>query len=744
MADVNKSVEISYRADLKQLIGQLKKMPGITDAEAKKMVSQLDRQFKRAERSAKKASAKQAKAMKGVSSSANKASLSVQNLGNQTKGLNKAFAGAGQAATMLSPELGEMLSIGAGLTGAFESLTKGLKNLNPAWLVLGAVVGAAAVAYGVLNDENEKHLDLLTRTKEAEEAERQRMAGLASTVESVSDRYRKAATALAIFTGQTTEMDAEILAKKTEINRATQNDVDAMSERIRKNEQLVEILNREATAFGMMTDEEKELVKAAQMRFETVNKTVDISAALIDGGKAARARNVLEKELSKEIDEQKNIRDAIVIRGEQTVEMTEELIRLQNEYNEAQKEEEARLKRIKKFKDDLKALQKAINAALEQGLDPIEKIELSYQKQIDFLESQAHLIRRNQKLRLQHQEAITTLENKQAAEMAAAIINQDSAEEKAFAREQERLKKVAELRDKIDFLQLSSSEQAHSKMIQKYDTELDMIRQVGLATGEHHLIVLAQAELQKDLDDEIHKAKMDNIKKEFKAGLSMAMDLSSSISELMDQEASKLEENQKKDIEAIEARYEAQNILIDKQLEKEIITAEQAKKMRVNLKNDEFQEINELDIANQAKIDKLRNQEFRLNQTASIANIAFRTAEAVMASLATYPGPAGAILAAGAGATGAAQAAVVLNQEPPSSHMGGFLAPDEQVRTVLTGEAVLDRATVNRIGGESGVRSLMNDGSSNDSVVVLQPFRHIDRYNKSARMMTGRRASRRY
>ena len=39
MADVNKSIEISYRADLKQLLNELKKMPGMSEQEAKKMVS---------------------------------------------------------------------------------------------------------------------------------------------------------------------------------------------------------------------------------------------------------------------------------------------------------------------------------------------------------------------------------------------------------------------------------------------------------------------------------------------------------------------------------------------------------------------------------------------------------------------------------------------------------------------------------------------------------------------------------
>jgi hypothetical protein len=114
-----------------------------------------------------------------------------------------------------------------------------------------------------------------------------------------------------------------------------------------------------------------------------------------------------------------------------------------------------------------------------------------------------------------------------------------------------------------------------------------------------------------------------------------------------------------------------------------------------------------------------------------------------MAALATFPGPAGTALAIAAGATGAIQLGTVLSQKPPSSHMGGVIQPDEQLRTVLTGEAVLDRATVNRLGGESGVNNLMANGASGN-VIVIQPFRHIDRYNRSARMMAGRKANRRY
>ena len=49
-SEVKRSINLEYQADLKQLIAQLEKMPGITAQEAKKMVSVLDTNFRRAEK----------------------------------------------------------------------------------------------------------------------------------------------------------------------------------------------------------------------------------------------------------------------------------------------------------------------------------------------------------------------------------------------------------------------------------------------------------------------------------------------------------------------------------------------------------------------------------------------------------------------------------------------------------------------------------------------------------------------
>ena len=84
-------------------------------------------------------------------------------------------------------------------------------------------------------------------------------------------------------------------------------------------------------------------------------------------------------------------------------------------------------------------------------------------------------------------------------------------------------------------------------------------------------------------------------------------------------------------------------------------------------------------------------------------------------------------------------------QQPPqaSFHMGG-MAPDEMGARVLQGEAVLDRATVQRIGGEEGVQQLQEGNIGDSKVVVIQPFKHFGRFVKEigfkAPTQTGLRA----
>ena len=74
MATEEKSIEISYKANIQDLKSKLSQIPNITDQEAKKMVAALDRQLKQAESASKKA----AEASKKAAQSASRAAMNAQ------------------------------------------------------------------------------------------------------------------------------------------------------------------------------------------------------------------------------------------------------------------------------------------------------------------------------------------------------------------------------------------------------------------------------------------------------------------------------------------------------------------------------------------------------------------------------------------------------------------------------------------------------------------------------------------
>ena len=82
---------------------------------------------------------------------------------------------------------------------------------------------------------------------------------------------------------------------------------------------------------------------------------------------------------------------------------------------------------------------------------------------------------------------------------------------------------------------------------------------------------------------------------------------------------------------------------------------------------------------------------------------------------------------ASAVAASGAQMASIFAQQAPQFHMGG-MTPDESIAVVKAGEAVLDRATVDRLGGEPGVNRLQNGQTGQPEVIVMNPYKHFDRY----------------
>jgi len=177
---------------------------------------------------------------------------------------------------------------------------------------------------------------------------------------------------------------------------------------------------------------------------------------------------------------------------------------------------------------------------------------------------------------------------------------------------------------------------------------------------------------------------------------------------------------------------------IDEMVENGVLTSEQAaaKKEQIEAKY-------------QAQIQDFKMKEYKLNQTSALASIAFDLAKGIAAAMILPPLARGAQIAF-LTATAGAQSASVLAAPPPKFDVGGMVgnndrAPDMVNANLLKGEAVLDRATVDRIGGEEGVRNLQNGGSNGSQVVIIQPFKHLDRYNMArSKRMSKRVGSRGY
>lgn len=174
-------------------------------------------------------------------------------------------------------------------------------------------------------------------------------------------------------------------------------------------------------------------------------------------------------------------------------------------------------------------------------------------------------------------------------------------------------------------------------------------------------------------------------------------------------------------------RVRDEQISAVEKLEKEgIISAESAAKRKLKIEE-----------KYQGGINEYKMKSYNADKVASVADVIFNTAMAVTKAFADYGAtPAGIAAAVLSGAQGAAQLAAIQSAPVPQFDIGGMIGnrdprqPDQISARLLSGEAVLDRTTVRNLGGENGVRQLQNGHRSNE-VIVIQPFKHLDRYNKA-------------
>ena len=651
MADVNKSIEISYRADVKQLEKTLRESGKLSEQQIKEMIGGLNKQLRQTEKAAKQAATGTQKAMKQIDAAAKQSTINARSLRREFANIDRLTSEASQGLALFSPALGDAAMQASVAASGVESLGRALSVSNPLFII-GAVVVGGLIAAFTHAEEQAKML------KESEERLNQELEKSQKEFENLAKSVVEADRQMGSFITSTNQLRNDLLVARGEISQVELQSIQNAQDLYDFEQQLkntaqdkLNILHEQSKNYTSqehaVRNEIKLLEDSKSLIFSNakINKQIlDLKTKERELMKASGNVNLeiyeherdIREEITRQVRERKAVLDAMQ-------EQREEEERIRKAEERRRKAQERAREAEKQRQDDLKRLgelQKLLDDAVKSEEMSVKSIEQIQAKRIG-KEAEIAL---NYKLQV---DSITEAKTKLEEQLVAA----------------QELAKTDQDRQKVKELEIQTAET------------------LAILEQEHHIQAVKFREEIADLEEERHKKELDNAEKERQAKLQNAKGTANAII----------------DAAVSVAQFNAA--------------------------------MNKEDIKAQQKL-------FRVNQAASIANITMKAAEQIAAALGLPPIIRGLQIAA-ITAGSAAQIGVVAAQTPPTADMGGMignrdnLRPDETMVRVLSGEAVLDRATVNRIGGQEGLQQLQQGGTMGN-VVVVQPFKHFDRFIKQS------------
>ena len=688
MAEEKKSIEISYKANLSDLKAKLKTIPNITDQEAKKMVAALDRQLKQAEKAAKRASQASAKAARASAKAAKRGKVDFDKLASSASMVGASFAVMGAGVLAFSQQLADLTNQ---LTDA--SAKSGIAVETLAGLRLAAE--GSGMEFSNLE------------------------SGLIRFQTSVLDASRGSKSMTENFKALGVEVkntDGSVRDADSVFNDAIKS-LGEMENTTERNALAMKLFGREGGAgliqsgaldnLGDMTALAKQFGVALDE--EAIKKMGDFQREMAEFDAVSQGvfQNLIESIGGADL----TIRDAtktMIFLGA----ITEDIIggmgqTFENAFGGMQAS-------LMLASGDLKgalALTEELFGDTKETFSDLSNMFANASEKVDEFNRLTEQDAENQKKSTEEAKKRTDEEERKKEAIKAAVKAQ-----KEFLKLQKNIRE--ESREIVNL--------AGERVTSEYQKQVNSIKELGIEI-EDHLGLL-----------EVEKASLESIAETRKLNSKEAMNLRSiqhQIGELEEAQA----ENKKVELEELRQLYRDQH---NERMEQN----DQSHKKRMDQLKEEQEKA--IDVASQtfgaysnmlngiADIVENNAEEegkaavkvFALRQGAAIAETAMNTAKGIVNALATYPGPGGIALASIIGAAGATQMAAIASQQPPSFHMGGMLANDEMGARVLRGEAVLDRATVRRIGGEEGVKKLQQGNGTGDNVMVIQPFRHFGRF----------------
>lgn len=418
--EVEKSISISYKADIKDLISKLKSMPNITEAEAKKMVAALDRQLKQAENAAKKsaeaskkaaqeasrAAARGADDFEQLADSARHAEGRLQRVGESAGDIDRGFSSIGLALRGVNPQLAEAADGLADAMAVTEGLTMSMTALNPVVLAGAAAVGAVALAYMSYQQELEASRQLTIEMRDAQKAlndlyntQRQNFQDSLDKLGDITDEY-------AVLTGQIDEYELALKKTERQVKATFQGNIDQQQELIDQRNTELELvknimkgnLDSVEKAYAL-SEAEKETLKQLQLQTQGVDKRVDLTEHDFKlNNELSKIQAALVNEIAKQEEGMKILvghqRDAVAMSLEiqeyenETAKAKENQVKPSQEIVQAKEDEGAALREL--IEADLERYETQRTASLElqklnqeAGLSENELKELNFQRELE-------------------------------------------------------------------------------------------------------------------------------------------------------------------------------------------------------------------------------------------------------------------------------------------------------------------------------------------------------------------------
>lgn len=680
MADVNKSIEISYRADLKQLLANLKQMPNMTEKQAKEMVAGLQKQLRQAEKAADSASKNTTKSFKKMETAAKQTTINARSLRREFANIDRLTSEASQGLSLISPALGDAAMQASVAASGVESLGRALSVSNPLFIIGAVVVGGLIAAFSASSKQAEALAESEERLAETlresiqefenlKQAASDADAGFGALISDTNDLRNE----LLLMQGEISELELQSLQNLQDIYNFEQQLRQNADQRLKvENDTLkniqdrkqaikeeIKLLDESRSYFSFNSDINQKQNALKRQSLELALQEKDIENGI------GKLRSTQQDDIARAVEERTKVVEALQQEREKQAAIREQEERRRKAAKASADAERERLAILKEQED----IYNQINDGLKASQSNQDKAKNDL---LDLLAKQ----------------------DGKEAELQRKMEKQSEAIDEQINAAKQRLM-VAKLQAETDE-QIYAAQELAKNTVAEIET-LEMLQHEQRLAMAQEIADLKETQAQKDLE---------NIEKIKEAERKAIFDNFNDLSKLND------------------ASVGLTDILIQKKMDDWQIEKENYDKMS-QAEKEAF-----------AKKSKAAEQDiirlFRLSQSAALANVAFAVAEGIAES-AGNPIKLAAVIAAGVSST-----AKIVAQKPPTADMGMIgnndpLRPDETTTRVLRGEAVIDRATVNRLGGEQGIRNLQEGGSvGGGRVVVVQPFKHFDRFIKQA------------